>query len=641
MSELEIAESQTKTDLTSTQKESSQYPKGKVTLKNIPITIENPKGSFRHGVSPQGVPWKSKMNYTYGYIDDSVGSDGDEIDVFLGPLADTEQNFLVYIINQIEPSTGKFDEHKVMFGFSNWSEAKKAYLSCYEPGWRGFGSMDQISLTGFSSWIRSKSNEAFINKLNPAKNEVVKSNNEKLKLIKLEGEVFEGKTLLDLQQQAGDLKNIKTLVVSIGSPGGDVSEGIKIMMWFDYLTSIGIKVVTLVVSNAYSIASLIMLAADHTLIAKDADVMVHNPMIPELKLVNANELEQHVKDLRELECTMYELYEIFTDLPTEKIKELMDNETYLSATDAIRYGFADEIANIEKRPKVMAISKLKTINMKKTLNILNQVIALVSNSNIVNQSYYDDKGGEIEIFQQDPSCYTTGDRTSVENGQVKLQDGSVLNIKDYLIESIDKSAPVSTEATPSVVEPVVEVPVPVASFNEGPPPASPVTPEVEKPEAVKMEITETKTTKTEPVAPVAVATPASPGATPVVVEQPKGPEAVLPVAGEVEIIEPEVVEGGETVTVPLKEFQDLVSSYKGLIDRVAILEKGQGRVQEQMKANTQFEEIATEAIHMIAKNTTSNFKPAARASVEETPKGSIFKQAQERIAAAKAVAMAK
>lgn len=641
MSELEIAENQTKTDLTRTQKESGKYPKGKVTLKNIPITIENPKGSFRDGVSPQGVPWKSQLNYTYGYIDDSVGADGEEIDVFLGPLASTEQDFLVYIINQIDPTTGVFDEHKIMFGFSNWSEAKKAYLSCYEPGWKGFGSMDQISLTGFSSWIKSKSNEAFINKLNPAKNEVVESKNEKLKLIKLEGEVFEGVTLLDLQQQAGDLKNVKTLVISIGSPGGDVSEGIKIMMWFDYLSSIGIKVVTLVVSNAYSIASLIMLAADHTLIAKDADVMVHNPMIPELKLVNANELEQHIKDLRDLEFTMYELYEIFTELPTEKIKELMDNETYLSATDAIRYGFADEIANIEKRPKVMAISKLKTINMKKTLNILNQVIAMVGGSAIVNQSYYDDQGGEIEIFQQDPSCYTTGDRTSVENGQVKLQDGSVLNIKDYLIESIDKAAPVSTDTnqpvvTP-VVEPVVEVPVPVASFNEGPAPAAPATePVVEKTEPVKMEITETKTTKTEPVSPVAVV-PASPGATPVVVEEPKGPEAVVPVAG-AEIIEPKVE---ETVTVPLKEFQDLVSSYKGLIDRVSNLEKGHGQVQEQMKASTEFEEIATEAIQMIAKNTTSTFKPAARASVEDTPKGSIFKQAQERIAAAKAVAMAK
>lgn len=629
MSELEIAENQTQTDLTHTQKKTGQYPKGKVTLKNIPFTIESPKGSFRSGVSPQGVPWKSQLHYTYGYVDNSVGQDGDEIDVFFGPLADTEQDFLVYIINQIDPVTKVFDEHKVMFGFSNWTEAKKAYLSCYEPNWRGFGSMDQISLRGFSSWVKSKSNEVFINQLNPTKNEVVQGKNENIKLIKLEGEVFEGVTLQDLQRQAGDLKNIKTLVCSIGSPGGDVSEGIRIMMWFDYLSSIGIKVVTLVVSNAYSIASLIMLAADHTLIAKDADVMVHNPMIPELKLVNANELEQHIKDLRELEYTMYDLYEIFTELSTEKIKELMDNETYLSATDAVRYGFADEIANIEKRPKVMAISKLKTVNMKKTLNILHQAIALVSGSNIVNQSYYDDKGGELEIFQQDPSCYSVGDRTSVENGSVTLQDGSVLNIKDFVIESVDKSAPVTE--TPEI--PVVETPVPVqASFNEGPAPEAPLTPEAPKPEAVKMEITKTETTKTEPVmTPVAVA-PASPEATPVVVQEPAGPSAVMPmVNGEVTPVQP----AEETVTVPLKEFQDLVSNYKDLVDRLDIIEKNQGQVEKKMQDSSKFEEVATEAIKMIAQNTTSTFRPSAKATVGESPKGSIFQQARERVQSAK------
>ena len=622
MSELEIAENQTQTDLTHTQKKTGQYPKGKVTLKNIPFIIENPKGSFRSGVSPQGVLWKSQLHYTYGYVDNSVGQDGDEIDVFFGPLADTEQDFLVYIINQIDPVTKVFDEHKVMFGFSNWTEAKKAYLSCYEPNWRGFGSMDQISLRGFSSWVKSKSNEVFINQLNPTKNEVVQSKNENIKLIKLEGEVFEGVTLQDLQKQAGDLKNIKTLVCSIGSPGGDVSEGIKIMMWFDYLSSIGIKVVTLVVSNAYSIASLIMLAADHTLIAKDAVVMVHNPMIPELKLVNANELEQHVKDLRELEYTMYDLYEIFTELPTEKIKELMDNETYLSATDAVRYGFADEIANIEKRPKVMAISKLKTVNMKKTLNILHQAIALVSGSNIVNQSYYDDKGGELEIFQQDPSCYSVGDRTSVENGSVTLQDGSVLNIKDFVIESVDKSAPVT------------ETPVPVqASFNEGLAPEAPLTPEAVKPEAVKMEITKTETTKTEPaIAPVAVAS-ASPEATPVVPQEPAGPSVVMPmVDGGMAPVQPAEE---ETVTVPLEEFQDLVANYKGLLDRVDTLEKNQGQVDKKMQDSSKFEEVATEAIKMIAQNTTSTFRPSARATVGELTKGSIFQQARERVQAAK------
>lgn len=645
MSELEIAESRTKTDLTKTQKENGSYEKGQVTLKNIPITIENPKGSKRSGYSPEGKRWESVMNYTYGYIDNSVGADGDELDIFLGPLADTEQDFLVYIVNQIDPITKKFDEHKVMFGFSNSSEAKKAYLSCYEAGWQGYGSMDQISLTGFSSWIKNKSNEVFINQLNPIKNEVVPNQNEKLRLIKLHGEVFLDKTLSDLQQQAGDLKGVTTLILSIESPGGDVSEGIKIMMWLDYISSLGIKVVTIVLSNAYSIASLIMLAADHILIAKDADVMVHNPMIPELKLVNANELETHVRDLRLLESTMYELYEIFTDLSIEEIKELMDNETYITAENAVKLGFADEIADIEKRPKVMAQSKTNQIDMRKTLNILNGVLAMVSGSAIVNQMYYNDEGGEIEIYQQDPSAYKTGDRTNVQSGQVKLQDGSTLVIEDYIIKSIDKAtpAPASVTTDPAVApatDPAVPAPVvepAQANFNTGPAPVK-----VEEP-AMKTEVTKTETTKTEPVA---VAQPASPGATPVVPQAPAAvvepPAVPAPVAeAEIEVTDPAVVDPNcpkeETVTVPLKEFQDLVASYKGLQDRVAKLESGAATTQGQMVETEEFKELASAAIEMIAKNTVSSFAPAAKAVAEPATGGkTIFQAAREKMEASKA-----
>ena len=613
MSELEIAEKQTKVDLTSTQKRSGEYQKGEVNLRGINITIENPKGTYRSGIS-DGVQWKSLMNYTYGFINNSVGADGDEIDIFLGPLAESNQDFLVYIIHQNDCETGLYDEDKIMFGFNSSIEAKQAYLSCYEENWGGYGSMEQTNIPGFIIWLKERTNGVFINKLNLKNNEVMNN----IHLIKLEGEVLEGQTLLDLQKQAGNLEGIETLVISIGSPGGDVEEGIKIMVWFDYLSSIGIKVVTLVVSNAYSIASLIMLAADHTIIAKDADVMVHNPMLPELKLVNANELESHIKDLRKIEATMYDLYEVFTELPREKVKELMDNETYLSASDAILLGFADEIANIEKRPKIMAKTKLKLINMKKTLNILNQVVALVSGSNIVNQSYYDDQGGGIEIQQQDPATYTAGDRTSVESGQIKLQDGSILNIKDWVIESIEKAAPVVAPVVPAAVEPVVPAvePAPVqANFNQGPAPVVPVV--EDKPVEMKTEVTKTETTKTEPVVAVAVVEPAK--VEPVAVAEPVA--VVEPVA----VAEPAKVEP-VAVDQPVSR-----EEFDNLVNRLSVIEKSLGIMGGQMEERGQFEEIATEAIRMLAKNSTSNFVASAKSKVGEEPKGSIFQQAKAKV----------
>ena len=271
-----------------------------------------------------------------------------------------------------------------------------------------------------------------------------------IKLIKLEGEVIEDETLIDLITQAGDIDNFETLALDISSPGGSVSEGIAIMIWLDSLSKLGKKVITIVTANAYSVASLIMLAADYKIISEHGEVMVHNPMISELQYANADELEKYANELRSLEFFMHDLYSTLTGLKLETIKVLMDNETYLTANGALENGFADEVVTMNKRSYSMIANNKKQTNMLKTLNILNKVKMMVTKAEFVNQLYYNVDGGEIEIAQKDPSTYAVGDRTNVEMGSVKLLDGSSLEIKDFNIEKIDKS---------------VE-----AAFNEGPAP---------------------------------------------------------------------------------------------------------------------------------------------------------------------------
>ena len=89
-------------------------------------------------------------------------------------------------------------------------------------------------------------------------------------------------------------------------------------------------------ANAYSIASLIMLSADMRFISKHGEVMVHNPMVPEIEYANANDLQKYVDELRGLESMMYELYQVFTGLGQEQIKSLMDKESYLSPDDSVK-----------------------------------------------------------------------------------------------------------------------------------------------------------------------------------------------------------------------------------------------------------------------------------------------------------------
>ena len=81
------------------------------------------------------------------------GKDGDFLDVFIGPHLDCE---LVYVINQVEPATGKFDEHKCVVGAQSAEEAREIYEANYQKGWQGFQSVKAFTLNGFRQWVWKK-----------------------------------------------------------------------------------------------------------------------------------------------------------------------------------------------------------------------------------------------------------------------------------------------------------------------------------------------------------------------------------------------------------------------------------------------------------------------------------------------------
>lgn len=129
------------------QKEAGNYKMGHVRVRGFDITIENPVGSKRYY-------GKDKKKYNvmqnhYGYFTKSKGKDGDQVDVFIGP--DVEKFEKVYVVDQ--KINGKFDESKVMFGFSSKKEAKAAYFSNFDKNWHGFMHITGVSLTTFKKWL--------------------------------------------------------------------------------------------------------------------------------------------------------------------------------------------------------------------------------------------------------------------------------------------------------------------------------------------------------------------------------------------------------------------------------------------------------------------------------------------------------
>ena len=144
-------EAKVDTNHTEAQKEAGNYRKGHIKVDGMDVTIEQPKGSVRRGKDADGKEWKSEMHNTYGYIRGTEGVNGDHIDIF---LSDTPESGNVFVIDQVNKD-GSFDEHKVMYGFSDMESAKKAYLSNYEDGWQGLGNITEVSKEEFKKWIDS------------------------------------------------------------------------------------------------------------------------------------------------------------------------------------------------------------------------------------------------------------------------------------------------------------------------------------------------------------------------------------------------------------------------------------------------------------------------------------------------------
>ncbi len=140
------------------QKEAGNYRKAHIKRDGFEISIENPAGSKRSGTDPAGKKWSQKINHDYGYIRGTKGADAfreagstDQVDVFIKP--NSTEGGTVYVVNQVDPTSGKFDEHKVMIGFDSQEEAEKAYLSNYEKDWKGLGSTVEMPMDAFKEWV--------------------------------------------------------------------------------------------------------------------------------------------------------------------------------------------------------------------------------------------------------------------------------------------------------------------------------------------------------------------------------------------------------------------------------------------------------------------------------------------------------
>ena len=136
--------------------------------------------------------------------------------------------------------------------------------------------------------------------------------------------------------QAGD-----TINLYINSWGGSVKEALGI---YNVLRRCGATVVAYIDGVAASAASVIAMAADKVIMPRNTAMMVHNAAWGVYG--NSKELRTSADDLDIINGAMLQSYIVKAGdkLPAEKLEELTDGETWLSAEMCIQYGLADEYA---------------------------------------------------------------------------------------------------------------------------------------------------------------------------------------------------------------------------------------------------------------------------------------------------------
>lgn len=132
------------------------------------------------------------------------------------------------------------------------------------------------------------------------------------------------------------------VIVNLNSPGGDMFAGVAI---YNLLRSHCAKVTINVLGIAASAASIIAMAGDEVRMGTGTFLMIHNCWV--VGIGNRHDFARLCEEMRPFDKAMADIYAARSGLTPTDIEKIMDNETYLSAEEAIAQGFADELISID------------------------------------------------------------------------------------------------------------------------------------------------------------------------------------------------------------------------------------------------------------------------------------------------------
>tara|TARA_R100000654_G_scaffold20855_2_gene42089 strand:- start:13308 stop:14297 length:990 start_codon:yes stop_codon:yes gene_type:complete len=167
-----------------------------------------------------------------------------------------------------------------------------------------------------------------------------------------------GSSNINAKSFISEIRNYKKrpMNLHINCVGGDVFEGMAI---YNVLRKREYKTTVYIEGIAASMGSVIALAADEIIMAENSLFMIHNAWGGAMG--EAKDLEKTASLLNKISAEIADIYVKKTNLSYEKIKNMMDEETWLNADEAYNLGFVDSISDAIKVAAKYDVSKFKNI----------------------------------------------------------------------------------------------------------------------------------------------------------------------------------------------------------------------------------------------------------------------------------------
>ena len=175
------------------------------------------------------------------------------------------------------------------------------------------------------------------------------------------------------RDQLAQHQNASQIDIYINSYGGSVFEGTAI---YNQLKRHPAKKIVHIDGFACSIASVIAMAGDEVIMPRNALMMIHN--VWQYVCGNSAELRKAADNLDVINDSSMQAYLLRAGdkLDKKTLAKMMDDETWLSASDCIKYGLADRYADEDAdMTNAASILQKANLNVQQRINLQTSLAA--------------------------------------------------------------------------------------------------------------------------------------------------------------------------------------------------------------------------------------------------------------------------